>query len=295
MKKPTFALIALLSGIALAAFEWPQENVSAYSFASTFSELRGETVSTSLIFSDAMQVKAIGNGEVIAVVRKPDPDSEFFHSPLGNAIIVDHGDDIICAYANMEKIEEKIEKGSNGEKTVTVTQGDILGLSGASGWMRGETGLELQTFDLRNKKAVNPRILLPHLSAEKPISIRAASAVSSRGERYVLQNTRELQAGSYKLYKETESANTPYRTSVFINSNLAETIEYDMLTERSGDLCLRGKKYHPSREMYIKQNDGGYQRLLAEVTLSAGRNIILVTESDMNAVEYTTSYTVDVH
>jgi hypothetical protein len=279
MNKKSFHLscfILLLTALSAAAFEWPQDNVFASAIASGFAYLRGGKLSGSLIFTTPAEIKASAEGIVLAVVRPPDDGETRFYSPLGNAVIIDHQDDLITVYGNMETIRLS-------PQTIEVASGDIFGTSGSSGWRTAGTGLEFQAIDVKNKRLINPYPLMPRIGDERIPRIYGVTAVGRQDETFRLSETASFSAGIYTLYYDFDPVLLPYRTSISINGTIEETITYDMLIERNGKLSLRGKRYYTQEEIYLNNR----QMLLAEVSFLRGRNTITIVSSNMYGVETT--------
>ena len=80
MIKRIIPLLLTVAIIPLFAFDWPQEAIISDIFFSYFGQLRGETVSTSLIFADTSDIKAADDGYIISIINEYDDDSCFFPS-----------------------------------------------------------------------------------------------------------------------------------------------------------------------------------------------------------------------
>ena len=62
----------------LFAVEWPQEDYNNDAFNSYFGQNVSGRISTSLVFSDPSEVKAIKDGKILIVMSDVSDDSEFF-------------------------------------------------------------------------------------------------------------------------------------------------------------------------------------------------------------------------
>ncbi|MDR3312152.1 MAG: hypothetical protein LBS64_03360 [Spirochaetaceae bacterium] len=281
MRAPVLAgILGAFLGITVApAFEWPQLNVNAASFASGFAQLRGGILSGSLVFGAPQEVFASDPGVVLVVLREVDDGSDSFHSPLGNAVIIDHNDDMVTVYGNLRAIN--LIPG-----VAEVDGGHFLGVAGFSGWQpvvpsQTAQGLEFQMIDTRQSQVINPRVLMPHLADEPVFRIYGLSMDNNHGDLFRLSEAPAFPAGVYLLYYETDPQHIPYRTIVSVNGTTAETLTYDAITERNGRLTIRGKRYYTREELY----PGGNSMLLGEVPFLRGRNTIRVVVSNINGVE----------
>ncbi|MDR3284774.1 MAG: M23 family metallopeptidase [Treponema sp.] len=258
-----FAALALLECSGLPAFEWPQENVTASSFSSVFAQPRGGKFSGSLIFRAPAEVRSSDQGVALAVIREPDDGSDGFYSPLGNAVIIDHNDDLLMVYGNLHTV-------SITPETAVIGAGGGIGMSGSSGWQNSGGGLEFQVVDEKNARLINPLVLMPRLADERAARIFNVSASGKREESFRVAETPSFPAGTYIFYHDFDWSALPYRTIVSVNGVDVETIIYDMMVERNGKLTVRGKKYYAREEIYPDER----RMMLAEVPLLRGRNTI---------------------
>jgi hypothetical protein len=281
------ALLILGAAGIVAAFEWPQRNVTASSFASSFAQLRGGLLSGSLVFRAPQEVFASDPVIVLALLREPDDGADSFFSPLGNAVIIDHNDDMITVYGNLRSIDL-------ADNVEYVEGGRLLGVSGVSGWQpipssQGTQGLEFQVIDTMQNQVINPRILMPRLEDEAPFRVYGLSLENKRGDIFRLAETAYFPLGVYLLYYEADPQRIPYRTMVSINGTVEETLTYDAITTREGRLAIRGKRYFGKSEMY----PDGNRMLFGEMPLLRGRNSIRVIVSSLNGQEGNTTYMVE--
>lgn len=281
--KQFFFFLLMICTLPVAAFDWPQEDVTAESFSSVFGQLRGDVYSSSLIFTEPSNVSSIDGGTVLAVLGNNSSEMGWIHTPLGNAVILSHEDSLISVYGNLEEV-------NIDESTVQVPKGRKIGTSGATGWHSGKNSLELQVIDTAQKTFINPRTLMPPLEEELSISLYGITAIGRNGETLELRTRRSLSAGTYKLYRGREQAFFPHLTSVAVNGAEVEQITFDILTRSGRRLTVAGRKPYNSEETYPTTD----KQFLAEITLSQGRNTVSVTVADINGREYTTTYTLEV-
>lgn len=269
--------------IGLFAFNWPQQDVSRNSFYSTFGQLRGGTFNTSLIFSEPAEVVASDAGTVLAVVGDTSGEMGWFESPLGNAIILAHDDELLSVYANLAttSIDSSAKRIQAGAK---------LGTSGSSGWQHGQSSLEFQIIDTQKGSVINPRLLMPRLNTEQQTRLYGIVAVNRNGEEYDLRIRRTLPAGSYTLYRSREQGAMPYTTTVSVNGAAVETITFDMLNRTNRMLTVTGKRPYTAAEIYPTSA----RQLLAEINLSNGRNTLNITTADINGMETSLTYILDI-
>lgn len=284
MKKLIITLAATLAISTIFAFDWPQNEILSDSFYSYFAQLRGGTIGTSLVFSESREVKAADDGRILAVISEHDED-ELFESTLGNAAILSHKDSLITVYANLDA-----ENLPSLYSMTDIKTGTSFGTTGTSSWQQGEGCLEFQVLDIKNRTYVNPRILMPRVGKELPLSIKDVTAISKKGVSYDLGTAKTMPSGIYQLYREKQDIAMPYKTTVFINGVVSESLSYDTLSESNGRICVSGKKNYDVSVMY--PNDK--QQFLGEVTLTKGKNSIMVVAADILGKEKQITYTVEV-
>ena len=282
MNKIQAILLCTLMMIPLSAFDWPQAEMTAESFSSTFGQLRGDSFSNSLVFSQPAEVAAIESGTVVATLGNNSGEMGWLHSPLGNTVILAHDAGLLSVYGNLDQVSI--------DDTTRVARGQTLGTSGSSGWQSGKGSLELQVIDTEQDTSINPRLLMPRLEEELPISLYGISLIGRNGETLELRTRRSLSAGTYKLYRGREQAFFPHVTIVAINGAAAETSAFDSLTRSGRRLTVAGRKPYNANEIYPTDD----KQFLAEISLSQGRNTLSVTVADLNGREYTASYNLEV-
>ena len=286
MKKLIFTSLSILTALtcsAIFAFDWPQNEIMSDSFYSYFAQLRGGTISTSLVFSESQEVKAADDGRILAIISEHDED-EMFESTLGNAAILSHKDGLITVYANLDS-----ENLPSLYQMSEVKTGTSFGETGASSWQKGEGCLEFQVLDIKNRNYVNPRILMPRVGKELPLTIKNVVAVSKKGVSYDLGTVKTMPSGIYQLYRERQDIAMPYKTTVYINGAVADAITYDTLSEKNGRISVSGKKNYDVSVMYPDDS----KAFLGEVTLPKGKNSINVIAVDILGKEIQITYTVE--
>lgn len=284
MKKTLIALGALTAFSALFAFNWPQNEILSDSFYSYFGQLRGGTTGTSLVFSESKTVKAADDGRILAIISEHDED-ELFESTLGNAAILAHKDALITVYANLDS-----ENLPELYKMSVVKSGTSFGTTGTSSWQEGEGCLEFQVLDTKERAYVNPRILMPRIGKELPLTIKNVVAVNKKGVSYDLGTIKSMPSGVYMLYREKQDIAMPYKTIVYYNGAVAEALTYDTLSESNGRICVTGKKNYDVSVMYPNKE----QQFLGEVTFTKGKAQVTVVAADILGKEKQIVYTMDV-
>lgn len=275
--------VGLLATLAAHSFDWPQTEIASSSFYSYFGQLRGGTLSPSLVFTESDDVKAADNGRVIIALSEHD-ESDLFESTLGNAVIIAHKDDLLTVYANLSAGEQE-----ERETITTVYAGATLGTCSNSGWQEGQGCLEFQVVDTKNKSFINPRVLMPRFGQELELDLRGITVTNRKGTPFTLGVQRSLAAGAYAIYKQRQERAMPYRTAVYINGVLTQVISYDRLVQTERKLCTGGQKHYDVAQLYPDSK----RVLLGEVNLPHGRNTLTLAVTDILGTEKTITYTLD--
>lgn len=98
-----------------------------------------ELYSEEMSYGEHVPVHAYQAGEVIAYASSGDNDG------LGSYVVIDHGAGLVTVYAHLSRVD--VEAGQ------TVALGDVIGLTGSTGYMRGMQGDALH-FELRENGKV---------------------------------------------------------------------------------------------------------------------------------------------
>ena len=265
MKKIIFTISAFIFASTLSSFDWPQSDILADSFYAYFGQLRGGTINTSLIFSKNDEVKASDAGRILAVISEHG-DDELFESTLGNAVILQHQNDMLTVYGNLE---ESVQNNLSGE--TNIQKGRFL------------------VVDTRNQNYINPRILMPRIGSELELTIKNLEFMNKNGVSYNLLTTKTFYAGTYRIYRERQETSMPYKTSVYVNGALVDSITYETLLAKDGKICTNGKVNHPVKEVYPDKN----KQLVAEFSLPKGHNTVTVIVANILGQEKTLTYNID--
>ena len=283
-KKIVFVLSLIFLLFPSFSFDWPQLLFESDNFFSFFGEPRGDTYTNSIQFRKQAAITAADSGTVLISMRTDTADMGWFPSTLGNSIVLSHRNDMMTVYGNLDII--KIEPD-----TSEVTEGNIIGESGASGWQNGFCSLEFQVIDTKVKTIINPLILMPQ-AAQKTAApvIDNLQAKTNAGTWSITHQGTKLNAGVYSLYIKQQPNGMTYKTSVAVNGAITETITYNMLKQDNNRLCFTGKRNYPYNEIFPDKEN----QFLAEVILSKGKNTVSITISDVFGNEKTATYTIEV-
>ena len=272
---------ALLSGFfavssALFAFEWPQKNTNLNSIVTPFGQKKETSVSSSIILYEKppkdskeaeefiSEVYACHSGTVTCILTDFEDDNDFFPSTLGNAVILDHGDNLVSVYGNLSEINEIPARLSEAE---------LIGKTGNSAWTTVKNALEFQINDNKNKTAVNPRFILPRMEKE-PVNVPSEIVLENKdGKRYEYSQDRVFASGVYRIYQKRNEKNVPARVTVSLNGEISDVLVFDTLRQDNSMIKISGnKKKYSGKELYPDNK----LFLSGEIRLTPGKSVLTI-------------------
>lgn len=288
MKKLIYFIITILIAAPLFSVEWPQEEYNNNAFSSYFGQNISGRISTSLIFSDPSEVKAINDGKILIMMTDISDDSEFFPSTLGNTVILCHDDDLISVYANLDA-ETTIQ--NIGTKT-TLKEGDLIGETGNSGWQQTRSNLEFQIIDLQKSSAINPKILLPRAENEIDYTMTGIMLQNKDGKLFDIRENKIYPSGLYRVYQTRNAIAVPYKTTLTINGVVLDEISFDTIGQENGKLYLSGEKKKYDAQVMYPDNT---LILLGEMMLTPGRSTLGLTAQNFLGKLKQQSYVISIY
>lgn len=282
MKKVLFSICTLLLAINLYSFDWPQKVNSNLDNLYLFCEEREGDFNNGIIFKDQAPVIVSDSGLVIVKISDNVSETGRFNSTLGNCIVIAHSDQLLTIYGGLSEINLP-------EDLENISEGYELGISGNSGWHKEDNALEFQVIDIKDKKLINPIVLMPKTSEHGSLQVRNITATNKNGTTYDLSNQRYLPSGTYFFYRAV-SGIMPFKTTVLINGAKEETITYDVLTQQDTKIFIKGNKLYPVTSVYPESN----KHLLSEMNLTKGRVTLSFIIYDINGNETQANYILDI-
>lgn len=288
MKKAVCLTFILVSVFALSAFDWPQPlSEERENFSQFFGQSRNEAFINSLIFETPDAITAADDGIHLITLDAGLADFGWFQSTLGNAVILEHSNNMMTVYGNLEEVYTKND-------AVTVSKGTGIGMSGFSGWQKGKNCLEFQVIDRDRNTIINPFVLMSQTLLKRNMTITSPAVFNRQEQKTAIANGSRVQAGVYKLYIDRQKDGMTYQTSVSINGALVETITYDVLIQDNNRLCLTGKRNNVNYSYEDIYPDGNRQ-FVAEVIFSKGVNTVTIDVRDIFGNEKSATYRVEVY
>lgn len=288
MKKTACFILILITAVSLSAFDWPQQlSEERNNFSQYFGQSRNEAFINSLIFENPDTITAADDGIHLITLDAGLADFGWFQSTLGNAVILEHSNNMMTVYGNLEEVY------TEGDD-VNVSKGTEIGVSGFSGWQKGKNCLEFQVIDRDRNTIINPFVLMSQTTLKHNMTITSPAAFNRQEQKTAIANGVRVQAGVYKLYIDRQKSGMTYQTSVSINGALVETITYDVLIQNENRLCFTGKRNNVSysyEDIYPDEN----RQLVAEVIFSKGVNTVTIGVRDIFGNEKSATYRVEVY
>jgi hypothetical protein len=190
----TAAAAGLLSIARLTAFDLPAPDAAALR---AFGENDGGRPLLGSTFRAGGRLAPMERGEAVFSRQVRDSASRFT-APLGNMTAVEHADGILGIYARI---------GSPRPSPAPLVEADAaLADAGVSGWS-GTAGFYLAVFDRKERRWVNPSLLLPSEPEAGPPPIRAVMLRGADGRLIDLAAVRTVRRGAYSvLVRLTEAS-----------------------------------------------------------------------------------------
>ena len=287
MKKGLAALaFALFSPMAFFGYDWPQNETNTDSFYSYFGQNRGNTIENSLIFREPSEVKASEEGQVTITISDHSGEMGWFDSPLGNAVVIAHQDNISTVYGNLEEDSIPAEMA----KPAKIQKGAFLGKSGNSGWQNGQSFLEFMVIDATSEALMNPRFLMPIIGQELPLTIEGVELIDKHGKKYRLASEKSVPSGFYYVYRKRQETAIPFKCITSVNGSKVEIMSYDALKEVEGKICVAGNSTYPVELVYPDSEN----HLMGTAHLSKGRAVLTLEVQDILGNSRTSSYTLEI-
>ncbi len=269
----------------LAAMEWPDARAK---MRHNFGWNDDGTPTLGLSFAAEGVFRAADSGEVLFSRRQYDP-ATVLPSPLGAWTALDHGEGLISVYGRFQDADRHPDAS-------IVEKGALLGTSGVSGMAR-ERGFYFSLFDLRERRWINPIMIINQGPDTKMPLIRSAALLSGDGTRINPAQTRSLPQGTYRILvdsvdavDQTDSLIAPYRILCYLNGLEQGTLYLETLTARNGVLKAQRAQSTPAAQVY--RADRTFD--IGEGSFKRGRTIMEVLARDAAGNERSVTFTFNV-
>lgn len=282
LRTGAIALAALAAlAVSAIAFEWPADSGKfRYGFGTPREGfLRGMEFGS----ADGLALAADDGEMTFSAVGARLPGG--YPLPGGSLIVIAHPADITTIYAGLQP-------DSVSSYLKNVRKGDILGRSASAGASRGAT---FYAFDARERRFINPLILMPTPFDDKPPVIRSVS-LSVEGLEARLDQSKAVRQGSYYFLIDAYDLSpagdpsSPFDLRILIDGSERDRVVYDAAWASGGKANLFGGAGR-TEDTYLT-SDGRIR--LGPYALSRGRVVISVAVSDYASNKREQTYSISV-
>lgn len=273
--------VILVSAFSVFAFEWPADGGQfRYSFGSSRGGfLRGVEFGR----ADGL-IHAADDGELIFA---SDTHSLLGGYPLsgGTLLVVSHASDMLTIYSGMES-------GSVSTYLKDIRKGDALGRIRDAGNQRGAS---FYAFDARERRFINPLVLMPSLSDDKAPVIRSV-ALTLDGRDEVLDQGKVVRQGSYYVTIDANDISpsglqsAPFELRILIDGSERGRVIYDAAWANAGQALLFGGS--GIQEDSFMTQDGRVK--FGPYLLSRGRVVLSIVALDYSGNKREQSYSISI-
>lgn len=262
------AIVLAAAIMSSFAFEWPADS-GRYRFG--FGSPRGGFSRGVEFGSSDGTVRAADDGELIFAASGSSLPGGY---PLigGSMVVVSHASDLSTIYAGLEP-------GSISSYLKNVRKGDIIGRALPVAGL-GQ-GAAFYAYDAKERRYINPLILMPGVADDKPPVIRSAVLVSD-GKETALAASKAVRQGTYLLLVDafdpspSGDQSAPYDVRVMLDGSERERVLYDAAWAEGGRSTLFSGARLAEHEFMA--SDGRMR--FGPYTLSRGRVVISVAVND---------------
>ena len=292
MRRPSIIVVAVssvaivlyalvLSTQSAFAFDWPADGGH---FRFGFGSWRGGFL-RGVEFGDADGlVRASEDGELVFATEGSRLPGGY---PLagGSLLVIAHASEMTTVYSGMTS-------GSISTYLKNVRRGDVLGRTAEA---RSGRGAVVYAFDARERRFINPIIIMPNLSDDKPPVIKSIT-LSSAGTEAALDQPKSIRQGTYEMLIDSYDTSpagipgAPYDIRVLIDGSERAHVVYDAAWATGGRSVLFGGA-GIGETAYL--TDDGRMRF-GPYTFSRGRVVVTVIVSDFSGNKREQTYSISV-
>lgn len=237
-------LLMIMCASTAAATDWPSQDavmISNFGAPSAGGPALGDT------FRADGPVAAVEKGELLFRRGTKSPASRFV-SPLGAMTALDHGDGIISIYSRTADTSPAPQN--------LAASGEMVAEAGISGWSAVK-GFYLSVFDRKDRRWVNPSLVIPVIPDTRPPLIRSVRLKSKDNQIVDLAASRVIRQGVYTIIVHAEdTVNTsaaplmPMRIICSINGVEAGVLAFETFSAHDGKLMMFRNGLVPVSQVY---------------------------------------------
>jgi hypothetical protein len=230
---------------AVFAIDWPSKDavmISNFGESDMGRPMLGDT------FHADGTLTVIEKGEIIFTRNVSAPASRFT-SPLGAMVAVDHEGGLMSIYSRTDTLKKSSQQQAGATS--------VIASAGISGWSK-TTGFYLSIFDRKDRRWVNPSLVIPVLPDTRPPSIRSVKLKNSDNQIIDLAAVRSIKQGAYAIIVHAEDTNMntggtplmPMRIICSVNGVEAGFLAFETFSARDGVLMLFRNGLLPVSQIY---------------------------------------------
>jgi hypothetical protein len=287
-KKIISLCIFFLVSLLCFALDWPvREGVLVSNFGSNDGGI--PVLGNSFSASGSIYPSDVGK---VIFVHDPGNTASRLPSPLGSWTAVDHGDNLVGIYS-------RYENRGNAAVPNLVEKNTVLASAGSSGWTE-QNGLYFALFDRKERRWINPSVLISTLEDTQPPLIRRVELRNAAGTPFNPAQVQRISQGLYTIYVDAAdtAVNTgtnqgeilaPNRIICSVNGVEAGVLSFETLLAKNGRRMVYRSGIVPSAEVYTEQ---GFS--LGEIRLSRGQAALVIEVLDMAGNARSSSFSLTV-
>jgi hypothetical protein len=253
--------------------DWPVEGAALYR---NFGWNEGGRPLLGAIFEGEGPVFTSEEGELLYRRRLGDKASRL-PAPLGSWIAVDHEDGIVSIYG-------RLEDQPHAQIPPVLRKDYPLASMGQSGYAE-KRGVYFSLFDRRERRWVNPAMIVPPLEDTRPPLIQIVRLRNASGLLIDPAVTRTISQGRYTvtvgavdtLNLPEEYPLAPHRLICSVNGGEIGTLSFETCSARNGTLLVNRNGPVPAREVYAPFP--GFE--VGELWLTRGQAALELIAQDM--------------
>jgi hypothetical protein len=287
--KPKMIFCGLLGAVlffssGIAAMDWP---IVGGEMIRNFGHNDRGMPNLGVCFQVEGPVRAADAGELL-FVSDPVNGASKIPSPLGAWIAVDHRDGLLSIYSRFD--------GAFPGTPTLIEKDSILATTGTSGWS-DSNGVCLSLFDRRERRWVNPMMIVSLAEDTVPPVIHAVYLKNSQGSVFNMAQVKSITQGRYAVFVEAADSLpgnnhslAPNRIICSLNGIELGTLNFETFSVRDGILMAYRNSLVPARQVYATYP--GFE--VADVDFTRGQAALEIIAQDISGNVRSATYRIQI-